>query len=382
MPFIQLIGDQPVYALIVEVKKENQEDFENILPVLGGFHTQGAFMVAMYRRFKGSGLEDLAVAAGIVEAGSVDQALKGKHHKRGMRLHKLMYECLARLLISSTTDDLPTLYSELNHLSNQVFDSDQYIDAFEDLFTNADIQNLVQTSVERIDITNSPMARFWLSYMEMVEILYMHYHAMRTQNWEEYLTSIRMMLPWMSAYDSLHYSRYLSLYWSGMNNLDEEKALYMRSGLFSASMSGRSFSALPHDQWIEMTMNKGSKMKGGWIVITNNEEALQVNTKVINNITKVKESLKQVANIKKRQYSHIECSPARMIKDAKTVEILLGTLQEWNANPWNTEIPALRSLESGLLASEELVKDFNSAKEEGEKQATKFFEERVLTNEK
>ena len=125
-----------------------------------------------------------------------------------------------------------------------------------DLFTNANFQNLVQTSVERIDIKNSPMARFWLSYMELVEILYMHYHAMRTQNWEEYLTSIRMMLPWMFAYVSLHYSRYLSLYWSDMNNLDEEKAFYKRSGLFSASMSGRPFSALPHDQWIEMTMNK------------------------------------------------------------------------------------------------------------------------------
>ena len=80
--------------------------------------------------------------------------------------------------------------SELNQLSNQVFDSDQYIYAFEDLFTNANFENLVQTSVEQIDITNSPMERFWLSYMETVEILYMHYHAMRTQNWEEYLTII------------------------------------------------------------------------------------------------------------------------------------------------------------------------------------------------
>ena len=99
-------------------------------------------------------------------------------------------------------------------------------------------------------------------------------------------------------------------------------------------------------------------------------------------LTLQKESLKEIANIKKRQYYHTECSPARMIKDVKTVEILIGTLREWNANPWNTEIPTLCSIESGLLASEELVKDFDSAKEEGEKQATKFFEERVSTNEK
>ena len=36
----------------------------------------------------------------------------------------------------------------------------------------------------------------------------------------------------------------------------------MKSGLFSASMSGRPFSAIPHDQWTEITTNKGSKMKG------------------------------------------------------------------------------------------------------------------------
>ena len=72
------------------MKNENQGDFENILPVLEGFHTQGTFMATMYRRFKGSRLEDLALAAGRMEAGSEDQALKGKHHKRGMRLHKLM----------------------------------------------------------------------------------------------------------------------------------------------------------------------------------------------------------------------------------------------------------------------------------------------------
>ena len=111
-------------------------------------------------------------------------------------------------------------------------------------------------------------------------------------------------------------------------SLDEEKSFYKRSGLFSVSMSERAFSALPHDQWIEMIMNKDSKTKGGWIAITHNEEGLQVSNQVIDNITKVKESLKKIANTKKCKYSQIKCSPARATKDAKTVEILIGTLQE------------------------------------------------------
>ena len=82
-----------------------------------------------------------------------------------------------------------------------------------------------------------------------------------------------------------------------MNNLDQEKASYMNAGLFEASISGQSFSALPHDQWIEMMMNKGSKLKGGWIGITQNEEAAHTSTKVVNIIAKVKESGKLIADI-------------------------------------------------------------------------------------
>ena len=144
-----------------------------------------------------------------------------------------------------------------------------------------------------------------------------------------------MMLPWMSAYDSVHYCKYLSLYWSAMNNLDQEKVSYMNAGLFAASISGQSFCALPHDQWIEMTMNKGSKMKGGWIGITQNEEALHTNTKVVNIIAKVKECVKVIADISKRRYKHIKCSPARMKKDEEAVQGVMKALLEWNSNPWD-----------------------------------------------
>ena len=39
MPFLLFVGDQPVYALIVQLKYENQELFDRILPFLGPFHT-------------------------------------------------------------------------------------------------------------------------------------------------------------------------------------------------------------------------------------------------------------------------------------------------------------------------------------------------------
>ena len=106
----------------------------------------------------------------------------------------------------------------------------------------------------------------------------------------------------------------------------------MKSGLFSTSMPGNLSSAMPHDQWLKMIMNKGSKRKGGWIGITNNEAALHINTTVVNNITKVKESLKSVAITENRQFKHTECSPTRMI-DTKAVERVINVLHEWGTKP-------------------------------------------------
>ena len=149
------------------------------------------------------------------------------------------------------------------------------------------------------------------------------------------MLSLQLMLPWMSAYDSLNYSRHLSVYWSVMSSLDSEKASFLSQGMFASSMTGSPFTALPHDQWIEMTMNKGSKMKGGWIGITNNENALHVNTKIVNKIVKLKETLTEIAGFGEYRRQHIECTTSRKEKDEHAVQNLVTTLQLWESTPWN-----------------------------------------------
>jgi hypothetical protein len=49
MPFVVLVGDQPVYALITQIKNENRETFEKLVPFLGPFHTPATFMACIYK---------------------------------------------------------------------------------------------------------------------------------------------------------------------------------------------------------------------------------------------------------------------------------------------------------------------------------------------
>ena len=55
---------------------------------------------AIYKRYKGSGIAEVLVAAGVIAEGSVDQALRGKHYRMALRCLSLMYEALVHLLLA------------------------------------------------------------------------------------------------------------------------------------------------------------------------------------------------------------------------------------------------------------------------------------------
>ena len=77
----------------------------------------------MNKRFMGSGISEVLVAAGVIQLGSVDQAMKGKHFNRIMRCHSLMREMLLELLLQihnfKITDEEK---DKLNNLRNTLRD--------------------------------------------------------------------------------------------------------------------------------------------------------------------------------------------------------------------------------------------------------------------
>ena len=66
-----------------------------------------SMMNAIYKRYHRSELDDLLVIADAVAAGSVDQALKGKHYRRGLRCLRAWYECLVFQLQKNKSVHLP-----------------------------------------------------------------------------------------------------------------------------------------------------------------------------------------------------------------------------------------------------------------------------------
>ena len=308
MPFIQLVGDQPVYTFLTELKSENTHKFVKIVPVLGCFHLEMAFMNTIYKRINGCGLSDLVVAAGIIEQGSVEKALSGGHYKRCMRIHKLVYECLARRMIKNYVEHESDI-SELSRLSESFkseINWERRNKLLEEVCSHEEFRTLLQQGFTRIENSDSEFGKFFVSYMNMVEILFLNYSSSRTQNWGNYLVSLQLMLPWMASYNNIHYSRYLPVYWASMKNLSDSQREWMRDSNFSFSLTGKPFTCIPPDQVIEMTMNKGSKGKGGWIGITKNLSQVNTHCLTINTFNEAKETLKSFADITRNTSDHPE----------------------------------------------------------------------------
>lgn len=104
-------------------------------------------------------------------------------------------------------------------------------------------------------------------------------------------------------------------------------------------------------------MNLNSKLKQGWIQLLHNEKQLFSTTRNANNVARVNSTVKKSLKCQRRHRQHVECQPARMKKDEQAVQDLLACMKDFEAEPFDISSPTLRSLQSGLVASPELVHD-------------------------
>ena len=71
-------------------------------------------------------------------------------------------------------------------------------------------------------LDRGPMFKFWVSFLEMVEVLLTFINASREGNWFRHLSCMCEMLPWFFAYDQVNYSRYGTYYYCTITQLEHK----------------------------------------------------------------------------------------------------------------------------------------------------------------
>ena len=70
---------------------------------MGMFHMLMTYTQILLKRFDDAGLQDAHIQCAVV--GSVSMAFRGKCYNRGIRLYKLFYEALLRIVINRLVEE-------------------------------------------------------------------------------------------------------------------------------------------------------------------------------------------------------------------------------------------------------------------------------------
>ena len=120
---------------------------------------------------------------------------------------------------------------------------------------------------------------FWLSCLEMSEILLNTIYAGRSGSWHHLLESITEMLPYCFAYDHINYARYLTYFLGDMLQLNQsfpEMYKQVIVGDFATQLSSdKLFSCIETGKAIEMNLNKDTKTPSGTTGFSTNVQVVQ-----------------------------------------------------------------------------------------------------------
>ena len=212
----------------------------------------------------------------------------------------------------------------------------------------------------------------------MTDALMQNVHAIHVCNWDEFVSSLRAMLPWLIAYDNNQYGRWLPDFWAMLTSLPVDQVAFLHSD-FTQSITGHPYSNMAWDMWIECTMNNGSKLKSGWLSILQNEKQLLVHSRNVNNVARIQATHNALASRNQTKWKHTKCCPKRLRQDEQCVQDLIACIQEFDSFPFNPASTTLRTLQSAMPASSQLVAGFNSAHAAEEMKLAGFLKERVYS---
>ena len=194
---------------------------------------------------------------------------------------------------------------------------------------------------------------FWLSFLEMVEILLNTIYATRAGKWILLLESYRDMIPYIFAYDHLNYAKYLTTLLPELTNLENSHPeIYeeFMNGNFSVQLSTKNpFGRIELDKVIETTINKDTKCPGGLKGFSC--DINQVNRWTLNAAHRadLRRCMHDLLRYNTCSVVHNDLNQSRIKKDIDRVRSIVEVVKETFINPFQFDCE-LVCISSGLEA--------------------------------
>ena len=211
------------------------------------------------------------------------------------------------------------------------------------------------------------LQQFWMSFLEMMELLLNTIFSIRSGDSEVLLECIICILPYAFAYDNLNYARYLTGMLGDMLRLPHDFPELHREfmkGYFAAQLTESDiFSRIETNKVIEMTLSKDSKTAGGCTGFSTNVNTVKRWEVIATYRAGFRSCFFSHLNYVFPKYKHPNLNPSRIKKDQEDVQRILSTMAETFVDPLSPQ--PLISISADVIASIKVTLDMREAKEKG-----------------
>ena len=202
--------DQPLWYKAIAIIQENNL---NIVCRLGGFHLLMSILGSIGFLMSGSGIEELLEQ--VYASNVIHHIISGKAYARALRGHMLIHAALLQIMTEGLIESGDLSSTQLEAISNFRSSEDM-----EDP-TVKDLVNKVNNAILewKIKLTDFRTAKYWIQYIEYIDIIKSYIRAERTGDWLLHLCAVQKMLTLFAATGHLHYTKSARLYLQQMLEL-------------------------------------------------------------------------------------------------------------------------------------------------------------------
>ncbi|KAG1662607.1 hypothetical protein GQR58_020866 [Nymphon striatum] len=268
-----------------------------------------AALKCLGKYIESSGLNFAWESSGIYGSATVRQILDGRHVYRCLETHTMTLLALQSLYQKVVFEEFEV--DEMETRIKQALDTFKgYTDVGTDWSSTefkshiTTLHNILHTSgiLTHMDQWNrnaKGVQRVLTNYMRQVKVLLIFTAATRSADWKLHFSTTEELLHYFHAHDQYNYGRWGPLYVADMLELQSTWS-FLDKGNFVISKHSVPFTAIDPDHAIEQE-HKKMKMKGGFIGITGNKQAMEKHFVIAPTLSRIVQEFKEYAGIDNRR---------------------------------------------------------------------------------
>ena len=379
----------------------NQVRYEKHIILIGTFHLICAYMKMIGKKMNGSGLSDILLEAGLIVSGSIEGVLSGKHYDRAMNCHKVMLECLERLLLSQylASHNEADVFASLTEQSKKVLYDITHTPSEETMNTalaDEELKRYIEGFMQYRDDSKTgnlgTTAQLWVSYMDHVWLVLTLTHAVKHNDFLLYAHCLHLMSDLFFSFGGQNYARYLTFFSLFIANIEISHpgaTELMKRGAISVARSFIPGNRCAIDKTMEETFMRHAKSHGsaggsgaGVSGVLTNHDAYQRwvrTTHARSQYVNTTLSMADMLSGSTEGIKHRDLRPAEVLKSEKLVCRTMEAVESF-LNPFTVDSPdQLLILSSGAAASLAVQKDVLRAEQAGREAKEVFIASRLET---